>query len=154
MLFSNFNIQNLGKHLIILGTYVILRFKIQVDLYLGLQLSRDFNKGIQCYFCMNIGFHMQILLTSSECYFFAQVMGRTGGNKVTFFKGDSSLIGSFVDVKISEATAASLRGECEICQHSFGVTLTWQYCSCLCSYTAFLAFDLIQKCDDNTRSLM
>ena len=111
--------KTLGKHFIVQGIYV--SFKIQVDLYLGLQLHRDFNIGIQCYFCMNIEFHT-ILLTSSEC-FCVQVMGRTGGNKVTFFKGDSSLIGSFVDVKISEATAASLRGECEICQHSFGVTL-------------------------------
>jgi tRNA-2-methylthio-N6-dimethylallyladenosine synthase len=44
-----------------------------------------------------------------------QVMGRTNGNKVAFFKGDSALIGSFVDVKITEATAASLRGELDIC---------------------------------------
>lgn len=40
-----------------------------------------------------------------------QVMGRTGGNKVTFFKGGVELIGSFVNVKIKEATSASLRGE-------------------------------------------
>lgn len=40
-----------------------------------------------------------------------QVMGRTRGNKVTFFKGGAELIGSFVNVKITEATSASLRGE-------------------------------------------
>lgn len=40
-----------------------------------------------------------------------QVMGRTGGNRVTFFKGGAELIGSIVDVKITEATSASLRGE-------------------------------------------
>ncbi|KAH7277397.1 hypothetical protein KP509_39G049100 [Ceratopteris richardii] len=40
-----------------------------------------------------------------------QVMGRTGGNKVTFFKGGPELIGSFVNVKITDVTSASLRGE-------------------------------------------
>ncbi|RYX96532.1 tRNA (N6-isopentenyl adenosine(37)-C2)-methylthiotransferase MiaB, partial [bacterium] len=37
--------------------------------------------------------------------------GRTRGNKVIHFAGDDSLIGQIIEVKVTDATAASLRGE-------------------------------------------
>jgi len=40
-----------------------------------------------------------------------QLAGRTSNNRVVNFNADSSLIGQFVDVKISEALPNSLRGE-------------------------------------------
>ena len=40
-----------------------------------------------------------------------QVSGRTGNNRVVNFDGDTSLIGSFVNVRITEALPNSLRGE-------------------------------------------
>jgi len=40
-----------------------------------------------------------------------QMAGRTENNRVVNFKADSSLIGQFVDVKISEALPNSLRGD-------------------------------------------
>ena len=42
----------------------------------------------------------------------AQVMGRTDGNRLTFFEGDSGqLLGQIIPVKITEARAFSLSGE-------------------------------------------
>ncbi len=41
----------------------------------------------------------------------AQISGRTENNRVVNFAGDASLIGQFVDVKISEAWTNSLQGE-------------------------------------------
>lgn len=40
-----------------------------------------------------------------------QVMGRTRANKVMFFEGGDELIGSVVDVDVTEVTSASLRGK-------------------------------------------
>ncbi|GIW22464.1 MAG: hypothetical protein KatS3mg068_1471 [Candidatus Sericytochromatia bacterium] len=37
--------------------------------------------------------------------------GRTRGNKLVHFDGDESMLGKIVDIKISDATVASLRGE-------------------------------------------
>ncbi len=37
--------------------------------------------------------------------------GRTRGNKNIHFEGDSSLLGQIIDVKVTEATSSSLRGE-------------------------------------------
>ena len=39
-----------------------------------------------------------------------QISGRTENNRVVNFDGDHSLIGQFVDVKITEALPNSLRG--------------------------------------------
>ncbi|OQX43137.1 MAG: hypothetical protein B0D83_01870, partial [Candidatus Sedimenticola endophacoides] len=41
----------------------------------------------------------------------AQLAGRTGNNRVVNFDGPASLIGRFVDLRISEALPNSLRGE-------------------------------------------
>ena len=41
----------------------------------------------------------------------SEMAGRTENNRVVNFAGDSSLIGKFVDVKITEARPNSLRGE-------------------------------------------
>lgn len=37
--------------------------------------------------------------------------GRSRGNKIVHFKGDNSLIGKIADIKITDGTSASLRGE-------------------------------------------
>ena len=40
-----------------------------------------------------------------------EIAGRTENNRVVNFKGDASLIGQFVDVRITRAMPNSLRGE-------------------------------------------
>ncbi|RUS69041.1 hypothetical protein EGW08_023198 [Elysia chlorotica] len=39
------------------------------------------------------------------------LVGRTENNRIVYFEGDDSLIGTFVDVKITEASPNSLKGE-------------------------------------------
>ena len=38
--------------------------------------------------------------------------GRAPNNKIVHFKGDKTLVGEFVDVKITSASTWHLRGEC------------------------------------------
>lgn len=58
-----------------------------------------------------VGTKQQILVTGPSRKDPGQLSGRTANNRVVNFKGDSSLLGEFVDVKITEAFPNSLRGD-------------------------------------------
>ncbi|MFO8024222.1 tRNA (N6-isopentenyl adenosine(37)-C2)-methylthiotransferase MiaB [Thiohalophilus sp.] len=58
-----------------------------------------------------IGTTQQILVSGPSRKDPGQLAGRTANNRVVNFKGDSELIGEFVEVTITEAMPNSLRGE-------------------------------------------
>lgn len=58
-----------------------------------------------------VGSHQRILVVSESKKDKQQMAGRTENNRVVNFDGDPTLIGQFVDVKITEALPNSLRGE-------------------------------------------
>ncbi len=58
-----------------------------------------------------VGSIQQVLVTGPSRKDPGQLSGRTVNNRVVNFKGDSSLIGDFINVTITEALPNSLRGE-------------------------------------------
>jgi tRNA-2-methylthio-N6-dimethylallyladenosine synthase len=58
-----------------------------------------------------VGSIQAILVTGKSKKDSSQVSGRTENNRVVNFRGDESMIGQMVDVKITEALPNSLRGE-------------------------------------------
>ncbi len=58
-----------------------------------------------------VGTSQQVLVTGPSRKDPGQLSGRTINNRVVNFKGDSSLIGDFINVTITEALPNSLRGE-------------------------------------------
>ena len=68
------------------------------------QQTADFSRAM-------VGTTQRILVSGPAKKQPDQLSGRTENNRVVNFKGDSSLIGQFVDVTITEALPNSLRGE-------------------------------------------
>jgi len=58
-----------------------------------------------------VGTTQQVLVTGPSRKDPGQLSGRTANNRVVNFKGDSNLLGEFVNVNITEAFPNSLRGE-------------------------------------------
>jgi tRNA-2-methylthio-N6-dimethylallyladenosine synthase len=58
-----------------------------------------------------LGSNQQVLVTGPSRKDSGQLQGRTANNRVINFKGNSSLIGEFVDVTVTEVLPNSLRGE-------------------------------------------
>ena len=68
------------------------------------QLSLEKNKALQ-------GQVVEVLVEGVSKNNAAVLSGRTRGNKLVHFAGDPSLIGRYVDVKITEARTWTLHGE-------------------------------------------
>jgi tRNA-2-methylthio-N6-dimethylallyladenosine synthase len=64
-----------------------------------------------------VGSVQRILVSRTSRKDPGQLAGRTENNRVVNFKGDTALIGTFVDLKITQAMPNSLRGEL-VCQTS------------------------------------
>jgi len=64
-----------------------------------------------------VGSMQRVLVSRTSRKDPGQLAGRTANNRVVNFKGDTALIGTFVDLKITEAMPNSLRGEL-VCQTS------------------------------------
>ena len=58
-----------------------------------------------------VGTVQRILVERAGQRYEGDLAGRTENNRVVNFSGQASLIGQFVDVRISEAYSNSLRGE-------------------------------------------
>jgi len=74
-------------------------------------LQQRINQQAQAISRRMVGTRQQILVTGPSRKDPGQMCGRTENNRVVNFKGDPALIGTFVDVSITEALPNSLRGE-------------------------------------------
>ncbi len=74
-------------------------------------LQNRINQKVQEISQSMVGTTQRILVVSPAKKDKKQLAGRTENNRVVNFKGETNLIGTFVDVKITEALPNSLRGE-------------------------------------------
>ncbi len=75
------------------------------------RLQARINEMAQAISQAMVGTRQTVLVTRPSRKNPRQVAGRTENNRVVNFDGDASLIGQFVDVRITEALPNSLRGE-------------------------------------------
>jgi len=75
------------------------------------QLQQLINEQAAAISTAMIGTSQNVLVTRPSKKDPQQVSGRTENNRVVNFAGNASLIGQFVNVKITEALPNSLRGE-------------------------------------------
>jgi tRNA-2-methylthio-N6-dimethylallyladenosine synthase len=79
------------------------------------RLQQDISSRAENYSRAMIGTVQRVLVEGPSRKSEAQMSGRTENNRVTNFNGSADLVGSFVDVKITEAFANSLQGEIVAC---------------------------------------
>ena len=79
------------------------------------RLQQDISSRAENYSRAMIGTVQRVLVEGPSRKSETQMSGRTENNRVTNFNGSADLVGSFVDVKITEAFANSLQGEIVAC---------------------------------------
>ena len=79
------------------------------------RLQQDIASRAERYSRAMIGTVQRVLVEGPSRKSDTQMSGRTENNRVTNFNGSADLVGSFVDVKITEAFANSLQGEIVAC---------------------------------------
>ena len=75
------------------------------------RLQQDISSRAEKYSGAMIGSVQRVLVEGPSRKSAEQMSGRTENNRVTNFNGSADLVGSFVDVKITEAFTNSLQGE-------------------------------------------
>jgi tRNA-2-methylthio-N6-dimethylallyladenosine synthase len=79
------------------------------------RLQQDISTRAERYSRAMIGTVQRVLVEGPSRKSETQMSGRTENNRVTNFNGSADLVGSFVDVKITEAFTNSLQGEIVAC---------------------------------------
>ena len=85
------------------------------------RLQQDISSRAENYSRAMIGTVQRVLVEGSSRKSETQMSGRTENNRVTNFNGSADLVGSFVDVKITEAFTNSLQGEIVACPENHAV---------------------------------
>ena len=83
------------------------------------RLQQDIASRAEHYSRAMIGTVQRVLVEGPSRKSDTQMSGRTENNRVTNFNGSADLVGSFVDVKITEAYANSLQGEVVACTENY-----------------------------------